>query len=607
MTTIRLTMAQALVRFLDKQYYSIDEKEHKFVEGILGIFGHGNVTGLGEALEFEKHNLKFIRGHNEQGCVHIATAFAKQNDRMKIYAVTSSIGPGATNMITGAATATINRLPVLLLPGDIFSSRKPDPVLQQLEHPLSHQISVNDCFKPVSSYWDRIDRPEQLMTAMLKAMKVLTDPSRCGAVTICLPQDVQCESYDYPLKFFDKRVHYLNRSLPDKFFIEKACDLIIKSKRPVIIAGGGVHYSKASKVLQECAEKLFLPVAETQSGKSAILPDSPIFCGGVGVMGTSVANILTKKADCIIAIGTRLSDFVTCSKSIFANPSKIINININPFDSTKLEPGIELIGDAKLIIKNLFSEILSKNYKINKAYQEEIILEQEKWFLERNLIIKPDKESRGILNQAQVLGCLNNNISNNSVVVGAAGSLPGDLQRIWHVKERKGYHLEYGYSCMGYEIAGGVGVKLAKPNRDVWITCGDGSFIMMHADIITALEENLKINILLFDSAGFNSIKNLQCAYGSKGYGTDLNIPIDFCKYASSLGLKTFKALSLLELKDYIYQANLYEGSTLIEVKVKQNSQTKGYNAFWQVPISEVSNSKEVSLAYRKAKALWIQ
>lgn len=605
MTTIRLTMAQALIRFLDQQYFSMDGQEHKLVEGIFSIFGHGNVTGIGEALEYTDHQLKFIRGNNEQGMVHAATAFAKQHNRSKIYAVTSSIGPGATNMVTGAATATINRLPVLLLPGDIFASRAPDPVLQQLEHPTSHDISVNECLRPVSRYYDRINRPEQLMTAMLKAFAILTDPALTGAVTICLPQDVQCESFDYPLEFFKKRIHVLDRRRPNDNLIKKAADLIRHSERPLIIAGGGVHYSLAYKELNDFAHNHFIPVAETQAGKSALLYDAEMNIGGIGVMGTAVANRLAQKADCIIAIGTRLSDFVTSSKSALVG--HMININVDPFDGLKLEPAIAINADAKLALDELDTELAKTGYKTDPNYQQLIYQEKAVWLKEQNSLINSHKTNDVLLHQLSVLGCLNEHCDQDAVVVAAAGSLPGDLQRLWQAKSIKGYHLEYGYSCMGYEIAGALGVKMAEPHREVWALLGDGSFLMMHSEIVTAVQEGLKINILLFDSGGFNCIKGLQTAHGSAGFGTDLRfrnshtqkldgdiISINFAKYAEGLGLKTYRSTNMAELKEHILSAQREKSSTLIEVKIAPGSQSCGYHTWWHVAVSDTSNCKQV-------------
>lgn len=611
METVRLSMAQALIRFLDQQYFCVDGVEQKFVEGIFAIFGHGNVTGLGEALEFSEHKLKFIRGNNEQGMAHAATAFAKQHNRGKIYAVTSSIGPGATNLVTAAALATINRLPLLLLPGDIFASRAPDPVLQQLENFSSHDISVNECFRPVSRYFDRINRPEQLMTALLKAFKVLTDPYLTGAVTICLPQDVQCESFDYPTAFFKKRVHHLERRAPQLEFVQEAAAVIARSERPLIIAGGGVHYSFAPQSLQKFAHEFSLPVCETQAGKSALVDDCPENMGGIGVIGTHAANRLAQKADCIIAIGTRLSDFITSSKSGFPQTCRIISINVDPLDGIKLEPTVTITADAHLTLQALSLELNRIGYLASRATKKRYTDEKLAWQTTRNRLLE-ENHGDGALNQVHVLATLNHHCDDNAVIVAAAGSLPGDLQRMWQAKSVKGYHLEYGYSCMGYEVAGALGVKMAEPNREVWAAVGDGSFLMMHSELVTAIQEGLKINILLFDSGGFNCIKGLQCAMGSNGYGTDLRfknqftsrydgdiIPINFAQYAEALGVKSFTAHSIDELVRHITSARQEARSTLVEVKVRPGTQSQGYDTWWHVPVSDVSSNAQVMSAHK--------
>jgi 3D-(3,5/4)-trihydroxycyclohexane-1,2-dione acylhydrolase (decyclizing) len=612
MQTIRMTMAQALIRFIDQQYFCVDQTTHKFVEGIFSIFGHGNVTGVGEALEFTEHRLKFIRGNNEQGMAHAAIAFAKQNNRQKIYAVTTSIGPGATNLVTAAATATINRLPLLLLPGDIFASRGPDPVLQQLENPASHDISVNDTLRPVSRYFDRINRPEQIMTALIKAFKVLTDPALTGAVTIALPQDVQCEAYDYPATFFDKRVHELQRQEPSHEDIKRAAQIIAESKRPLIIAGGGVAYAQAHDSLVKFSIDNALPLCETQAGKGVIPENALTNLGGIGVIGTAAANRIAKNADCIIAIGTRLSDFVTSSKTAFAHEARIIAINIDAFDAQKLEPMLAINACAKRALTCLTDELKVMSYTPCRDYQREFLEEKQSWLKTRQALVKPDHKTDLRLNQVQVLGCLNDLCNDNAVVVAAAGSLPGDLQRLWLTKSYKGYHLEYGYSCMGYEIAGALGVKMAEPQREVWAMVGDGSFLMMHSEVVTAIAERLKINILLFDNSGFNCIKGLQTAMGSKGYGTDLRfrdarsdrldgaiVPIDFAKIGEGMGLQTFRAKTFDELNDSIRRAQSAESSTLIDVKIMPHSQSSGSDAWWHVAVSETSACNDVLLAHR--------
>ncbi len=612
MQTIRMTMAQALIRFIDQQYICVDGVEKKFVEGVFSIFGHGNVCGIGEALEFTDHRLQFIRGTNEQGMAHAAIAFAKQHNRQKIYAVTSSIGPGATNLVTAAATATINRLPLLLLPGDIFASRAPDPVLQQLENAASHDISVNETLRPVSRYFDRINRPEQLLTAMIKAFKVLTDPAMTGAVTIALPQDVQCEVYDFPRAFFKKRVHELARQAPACDAMKRAAQLIAKSERPLLIAGGGVAYSGAHEILTALMTEFSLPVAETQAGKGVIAFDLPTNVGGIGVIGTQVANRLAQETDCLIAVGTRLGDFVTCSKTGFKNDHcRIITINVDPFDAIKLEPHLAICADAKLALTELRTALKEITYTLSTEYRHQIAQEKEEWLSARLSIIAPSNKTDLRLDQLQVVGCLNESIDDNAVVVAAAGSLPGDLQRLWQTKSHKGYHLEYGYSCMGYEIAGALGAKMAEPEREVWALVGDGSFLMMHSEIVTAIQEHKKINIVLFDSSGFNCITGLQRATGSKGFGTDLRfrdaatnkldgaiVPIDFAMLGTSLGLTTFRARNIEELTTCIKSAREAQSSTLIEVKVMPGSQSASYDAWWHVAVSGMSSSADVETAH---------
>lgn len=614
MTTIRMTMAQALIRFLDQQYIVVDGVEHKFVEGIFSIFGHGNVCGVGEALEYSEHQLKFIRGNNEQGMAHAATAFAKQHNRKKIYAVTTSIGPGATNLVTAAATATINRIPILLLPGDVFASRAPDPVLQQLEHPSSHDITVNDSLRPVSRYFDRINRPEQLMASLIKAFRVLTDPALTGAVTLALPQDVQCESFDYPSAFFAKRLHIIDRREPSSDAITAAAKIIAESSCPLLIAGGGVAYAEAHEIIAQTSQDFAIPLTETQAGKGVVNAGAQNNLGGIGVIGTLAANRFAQEADCIIAVGTRLADFVTCSKAGFMNPHcRIITINIDPFDVVKLEPTVAINADAKRALHALYDELKRIGHTATPSFQERIAREKTEWHNARTALLKPDENVDVRLNQIHVLGCLNDAIADNGVVVAAAGSLPGDIQRVWQTKSYKGYHLEYGYSCMGYEVAGALGVKMAEPTREVWALVGDGSFLMMHSEIITALQENLKINILLFDSSGFNCIKGLQCAMGSKGYGTDLRyrdektasltgniIPIDFAKLAEGMGLTTFRPRDYAELGRCIKSAQDASTSTLIDVKIMPGTQSSGYLSWWNVAVSDTSKAAAVLRAHKK-------
>ncbi|MFD0958241.1 3D-(3,5/4)-trihydroxycyclohexane-1,2-dione acylhydrolase (decyclizing) [Paenibacillus chungangensis] len=607
METIRLTMAQALVKFLDQQFVSLDGQEHKFVEGIMGIFGHGNVTGIGEALEQDPGELTFIQGKNEQGMVHAATAYAKQKNRLGIYACTSSIGPGALNMATAAATATVNRIPVLLLPGDIFVDRQPDPVLQQMEVPSDYTISANDAFKPLSRYWDRISRPEQLMSACTQAMRVLTDPVETGAVTLCLPQDVQSEAYDYPVSFFQRRVHYIERRPVAASALQRAVQLIKRKRKPLIIAGGGVHYALATEELKRFAERFQIPVVETQAGKSALPWDHPLNMGGVGVTGSLAGNRLAQEADLIITVGTRLADFPTGSKSMFQHPNiELLNINISSFDAIKMN-GHQLVGDAREALNALQSELQDGE----ETYYEPSRLQQLKkeWDQEVDRLYAIERTDG--LAQTTVVGAVNETIDERDVIVCAAGSLPGDLHRLWRSKQPKTYHMEYGFSCMGYEVSGAFGVKLAEPDREVYAIVGDGSFLMLHSELLTSVQERKKMNVILLDNNGFQCIHNLQRAHGSNGFGNEFryrdnstgklngeHVQVDFAGYARSLGVTVFTAGSIDELKEAIQAARKEEGSTLIEVKVLAGTNTEGYDSWWRVDTAAVSKSGSVKQAY---------
>ncbi|TXK80339.1 3D-(3,5/4)-trihydroxycyclohexane-1,2-dione acylhydrolase (decyclizing) [Paenibacillus sp. N3.4] len=613
MATIRLTMAQALLKFLDQQFISVDGHEIKFVQGVMGIFGHGNVTGIGEALERSAGDLNFIQGKNEQGMVHAAAAFAKQNNRKQIYACTTSIGPGALNMVTAAATATVNRIPVLLLPGDNFASRQPDPVLQQLEVPGDYTISATDAFKAVSKYWDRIVRPEQLMTAALQAMRVLTDPAEMGAVTLALPQDVQAEAYDYPLSFFDKRVHTIDRRPPAADAVKRAAKLILEKKKPLIIAGGGVLYAVASKELAAFAEAFGIPVAETQAGKSSLPWNHPLQVGAVGVTGTLAANLIAKDADLIIGVGTRYSDFTTSSKSAFGHPDvQFVNLNISSFDSAKLN-GVSVTADAKEGLRELLAALTAAGYASGYA-AEEISSLKKQWDDEVDRLYAME-HSEG-LSQTRALGVINENIGASAVIVAAAGSLPGDLHRLWRSEQPKTYHMEYGFSCMGYEIAGAFGAALAEPERDTYAVLGDGSYLMLHSELVTSLQEGRKITVLLFDNHGFQCIHNLQRGHGSDGFGNEFRyrsketngltggyMPIDFAAHARSLGAKAYKVGTAEELREALLLAKQETVTTLIEISVVPGTNTGGYESWWHVGVPEVSVSENVVEASQKMKA----
>ncbi len=615
--TIRLTMAQALCRFLGQQLIEIDGLRKKFVQGVMGIFGHGNVTGIGQALEQGEGDLRYIRIQNEQAGVLTAVAYAKQTDRLGIFAVTTSIGPGASNMITGAAAATVNRVPVLLLPGDIFACRQPDPVLQQTEDPQNYTNVVNDCFKPVCRYWDRIVRPEQLMVAALNAMRVLTDPADTGAVCLCLPQDVQCEAYDYPEEFFKQRIWRIDRRPISQESLKIAIDKIKTKKAPLLVAGGGVHYSLATKILKDFVEITGIPVAETHAGKSALPWNHPLNLGGLGVMGTLAANTIAKDADLIIAVGTRLMDFTTTSKAAFLDPNvEILHVNVAGFDAIKMD-GIPILADAREALTAMIGELKALHYRVDPAYSARISKLKSAWDKEVDRLygmVPPKGSPKGFLAQTAVIGALNNFMSDQDVVVCAAGSMPGDLQRLWRPVLPKSYNLEYGYSCMGYEIAGGVGVKYAiGPDRQVWVLVGDGSYLMMHTEIVTSLMEHQKINIILLDSKGFNSINNLATGMGSVGFGNDLKerdekterlvgpvADIDFAANARSFGTVAYSVNSIDEFKAALQKVTQETKTTLIHVKIVKGTNSGNYESWWRVGVSGVSKMPKVDEAAKK-------
>lgn len=606
--TVRLTMAQALLHFLDNQYLLLDGKETKFVEGIIGIFGHGNVTGIGEAIEREKTGLTFIQGKNEQGMVHTAVAYAKQKARRQIFACTTSIGPGALNMVTAAATATVNRIPVLLLPGDNFACRQPDPVLQQLEVPNDYTISAVDAFRPVSRYWDRISRPEQLMSAALQAMRVLTDPAETGAVTLALPQDVQTEVYDYPVEFLRKRIHVIDRRPPAKDAIERAAALIAGKQRPLIIAGGGVHYSGATAELLAFAEAFGIPVAETQAGKSAISWKHPLGMGGVGVTGTAAANRLAREADVIIGVGTRYNDFTTASKSAFGENTSFVNLNVNGQDVVKLG-GVSVAADAREGLAALRAALLDRAYRSGYDTAELAGLKAD-WDQEVERLFTMDLQEG--LAQTRALGVINRFLGEEDIVLLASGSLPGDMHRLWRTERPGTYHAEYGFSCMGYEVSGALGAALAEPDRHVYAVLGDGGYLMLHSELVTSLQENRKITLLLFDNHGYQCIHSLQRSQGSDGFGNEFRrrdaagggltgayLPIDFAAHARSMGAKAYTATTAEELQEALIQAKQEPCTTLIDIKVVPGSHTDGYDSWWRVGVPEVSSSPKVVEAHQ--------
>ena len=603
--TIRLTMAQALISFLKNQHTERDGQQHRFFEGCLGIFGHGNVAGIGQALE-QDPGLRYYLFRNEQAMVHAATAFAKASFRMRTLVCTSSIGPGATNMVTGAATATVNRLPVLLLPGDIFARRNVAPVLQQLESPATQDISVNDCFKPVSRYWDRIQRPEQLLTSLPEAMRVLTSPAETGAVVLSLPQDVQAEAFDFPEAFFQKRVWIISRSRCDQNLLQRAAEWIRTAKKPLIVAGGGVVYSAASEALSKFAQATGIPVCETQAGKGALPFDHPQEVGAVGVTGTPGANILAREADLILGIGTRYSDFTTASKTAFQNPSvRFININVAEFDAVK-HAALPLTGDARVTLEELQHAVAG--YKVEESYRSKIAGFRADWEKEVDRIYGLRKDPP--ITQGEVIGVVNNFTQASDIVVCAAGSLPGDLHKLWRTRQPGGYHLEYGYSCMGYEIAGGLGAKMANPTREVYVLVGDGSYLMMAQEIVTSLQENCKLNIVLLDNHGFSSIGGLSRGCGNDGMGTNYRyrrgekydgevLPVDFVANAASLGAWAVRARTGEELKAALASARQQPRTSVVVVETSYDQRVPGYESWWDVPIAEVSERESVRAARR--------
>ncbi|MBS1807346.1 MAG: 3D-(3,5/4)-trihydroxycyclohexane-1,2-dione acylhydrolase (decyclizing) [Acidobacteria bacterium] len=598
-------MAQALVAFLEQQHVERDGREQQFFAGVWGIFGHGIVAGVGQALH-QHPDFRYYLCRNEQAMVHTAAAYAKMNNRLRAFACTSSIGPGATNMITGAATATINRLPVLLLPGDIFARRNVAPVLQQLESEHSQDVSVNDCFKPVSRYWDRINRPDQLPFSLMEAMRVLTSPSQIGAVTLALPQDVQAEAWDYPEELFEKRVWQIARPLADRALLERATQMIRAARKPLIIAGGGVLYSEATDALARFAAQTGIPVGETQAGKGSLTFDHPQNLEAVGVTGTPGANIIAREADLVIAIGTRLSDFTTASKTAFQNPDvRFININIAEFDAHK-HAALPVVGDARAVIEELSGALAG--YRVDDDYSSRIAVLKQQWEAEVERLF--NLQHGPPISQGEVIGVVNNFSRPEDVVVCAAGSLPGDLHKLWRTRNPKGYHLEYGNSCMGYEIAGGVGVKLADPAREVYVMVGDGSYLMMAQEIVTSIAEGVKLTIVIHDNHGFSSIGGLSQSVGSAGFGTDYKyrqadtgqldgeyLPVDLAANAASLGAHTIRATTREELQSALAEARRQDRTTAIVVEVDKEVRVPGYESWWDVPIAQVSEIEAVQRA----------
>lgn len=629
METIRLTMAQALVRFLENQYIEVDGQESRFVRGVFIIPGHGNVVGFGQALTQEAHNLEIYQGKNEQGMAQAAVAFAKQMKRKQIFAVTSSVGPGAANMVTACGTATANNIPVLVLPGDTYACRQPDPVLQQVEQINSLATTTNDAFKAVCRYWDRIVRPEQLMSAAISAFRTLTDPANTGAVCLAMPQDVEGEAYDYPVSFFKKRVWRLERRPATEAALQEAAAAIRASKKPMLICGGGVRYSEAHAELRHFVEATGIPFADTQAGKSTIEWNHPLALGGVGVTGGAAANEIAKEADLVIGVGTRYTDFTTSSKWLWSDACKFVNINVSEFQSLKME-AIPVVADAKDALPRL--EKLLEGYK--PAYTSEVKDAQARWRAELDRLDTmvfadtPDwtpiindanadsakrfaKDVKAGLCQTTVLGALNAWMADTDVAIGAAGSLPGDMQRMWRPRAQDTYNMEYGYSTMGYEIAGALGVKLAiGPDREVYAFCGDGSFHMLHGELVTAMQEHQKINVCLFDNASFGCINNLQVGHGNKTLCTELRyrnedglfgdfMDIDYAKVAEGYGCKGYTVRTMEELKAAFEDAKtIKDRPVLFDIKVLPKTMTDGYGSWWRVGDTEVSQRQENLDAY---------
>ncbi len=623
--TIRMTVAQAIVKFLDNQYVSMDGEETKFVEGFFTIFGHGIAVGLGEALDTDPGQLRVLQGRNEQGMCHVAIAFAKQNNRKKIIPCASSVGPGAANMVTACATATVNNIPLLVFPADTFASRQPDPVLQQLEQSNSLATTTNDAFKPVCKYWDRITRPEMIMTALINAMRVLTDPAETGACCIGLCQDVEGESYDFPEYFFKKRVHRITRPVAVEEELEDLAKIIGEAKKPLVIVGGGVRYSEAGETVEKFCEEFKIPFGESQAGKSACKSSHPYCLGGIGVTGTYASNIIAKDADVVIAIGSRMSDFTTSSKRLFKNPDvKFVSINNCRFHAYKMD-AVKAVGDAKVSLEALAAKLRAKGYV--SAYSGEIEEAKKVWDEEMvrlsgitytgddfEPIIKardprtiPEfvKMTEGKITQTAALAAIRRVIDEDATIITAGGSLPSCMQRMWTTDKRGGYHAEYGYSCMGYEVAATLGVKFAEPDNEVYCVVGDSSFQMLHSEIMTIMQEKQKVNILIFDNCGFGCINNLEMNHGIGSLATEFRytdgkkpcgdlIPVDYAKVGEGYGLKTYTCKTIAELEAALEDAKKQEVACLFDLKVIPKTMTDGYESWWNVGIATTSSKESV-------------
>jgi 3D-(3,5/4)-trihydroxycyclohexane-1,2-dione acylhydrolase (decyclizing) len=635
--SVRLTVGQALIRFLAAQHVERDGQTQRFFAGCLGIFGHGNVAGVGQALKQHEDLLPYVQGRNEQAMVHLAAGYARQRNRLATWACTTSIGPGATNMITGAAGATINRLPVLLLPSDTFATRRPHPVLQQLEVPHDATVSVNDAFRPVSKFFDRVERPEQLVPAALEAMRVLTDPAETGAVTLALPEDVQAEAVEVPESFLEQRTWTIWRRPPAPGALARAAELLRSSKRPLIVAGGGVIYSEATDALRHFVEATGIPVAETQAGRGSLRSDHPLSLGAIGATGTSAANRLARDADLVIGVGTRWSDFTTASKSAFQDPDvRFVNVNVTEFDAAK-HSGLAVTCDARLGLEAL-SEALGGD-RVEAAWEQRAKQEASEWAEEVARVVAAGAARDGeaaLPTQAEVIGAINDAAGDTGVIVCAAGSAPGDLHKLWHARDPKSYHVEYGYSCMGYEIPGGIGVKLADPEREVFVMIGDGSYLMLPGELVTAVAENVKIVVVLVDNHGYASIGALSRSVGSAGFGTHYRrreegigahpappgasarqlldapngdgpaqpaepLPVDLAANAESLGARVIRAGSIDELRGALDEAKAATGGpVVVHVETDRYAGVPSYEGWWDVPVAEVSDDPAVQEARRE-------
>jgi 3D-(3,5/4)-trihydroxycyclohexane-1,2-dione acylhydrolase (decyclizing) len=612
---MRLTVAQALIRFLANQYTERDGVEQRLIAGCFGIFGHGNVAGVGQALLEQSDDMPYVLARNEQAMVHAAAGYARQKNRLATYACTTSIGPGATNMVTGAALATINRLPVLLLPGDIFATRVASPVLQELEDARSLDVSVNDCFKPVSRFWDRINRPEQLLSSALAAMRVLSDPAETGTVTLALPQDVQAEAFDWPQELFARRVWHVGRPEPEPAVLARLVDLVRGARRPLLVAGGGVIYSEATEALARLAEATGIPVAQTQAGKGALAYDHPQSVGAIGSTGTSAANALAREADLVIGVGTRWGDFTTASLSAFADPGvRFAAVNVTPMDAAKLS-ALAVHADARQTLSALAMAL--DGWSVDDDYRSRVSQLAADWDARVTATYDVAGRDDEPPTQGQVIGLVNEVSAPNDVVLCAAGSLPGDLHRLWRTRDPKGYHVEYGYSCMGYEIAGGLGAKMAAPDRNVWVMVGDGSYLMMAQELVTAVQEGVKIVVVLVQNHGFASIGALSAQVGGQRFGTSYRyrsanggldgdvLPVDLAANAASLGADVLRVRTVAELRDGLHRAADATRTTVVHVECDPIVDTPSSESWWDVPVSEVSeltSTQEARAAYEKAK-----